>query len=170
MSRAGAEPEEVLFQATIVPHRSLSRRGWAGLLGALGGLGVLGGLRFASLGLWPVIGCMGLEAGLMAVLLRMHARSARASEVVLLEHRRIRVLRTDPKGRQSERSLPAGWLNAVLEEAPGRVPRLILAAHGVREEVATALGEAEKRALARALAEALHGMRSPRFDNPQLRD
>ena len=44
-----------------------------------------------------------------------------------------------------ERVLPVGWLNAMLEEPPGRVPRLLLVAHGVREEIATALGEAEKR-------------------------
>lgn len=166
-SATGAD--EVLFQATIVPHRSLSRRGWIGLLGVLGGLGLLGGLRFAELGLWPVIGCMALEAALAAVLLRLHARSARATEVLLLERRRLRILRTDSAGRRSERSLPVGWLNPVLKAAPGRVPQLILTAHGVREEVATALGEAEKRGLAEALAEALRDMREPRFDNPQLR-
>ena len=43
-------------------------------------------------------------------------------------------------------------------------------AQGQREEVATALGENEKRELAQALAAALRRMREPRFDNPQLRD
>ena len=51
--------------------------------------------------------------------------------------------------------LPAGWLNAVMEEPPGRVPRLLLVAHGVREEIATTLGEAEKRDLSAALRAAL---------------
>jgi hypothetical protein len=59
-------------------------------------------------------------------------------------------------------------LDALLEELPGRVPRLLLVAHGVREEIATALGEAEKRDLSVALAGALHRLRNPRFDNPQL--
>jgi hypothetical protein len=59
-------------------------------------------------------------------------------------------------------------LDATLEEPPGRVPRLLLVAHGVREEIATSLGEAEKRDLSTALAQALHQLRNPRFDNPQL--
>ena len=167
---SGTGTDEVLFHAVIVPHRSLTRRGWLWLLGAFGGLGAMGVVRFAALGLWPVIGCMGLEAALAGVLLWLHARSGRASEVLLLEPGRLRILRTDPAGRRSERALPAGWLNAVLEEAPGRVPQLFLATHGKREEVATALGEAAKRDLAEALARALHRMRSPRFDNPQLRE
>ncbi len=170
MSLAGAEPEEVLFHATIVPRRSLSRRGWAVVLGSLATLGGVAGLRFALLGLWPVIGCMAAEAGLAAALLGAHARAGRASEVLLLESGRMRVLRTDPAGRRSVRDLPSGWLNPVLEEAPGRVPRLLLVTHGRGVEVAAALGEAEKRELAAALAAALRRMREPRFDNPQLRD
>ena len=159
----------MLFQATIVPHRSLTRRGWLWLLGAFAGLAAMGVLRFATLGLWPVILCMALEAVLAAWLLVQHARAARASEVLLLDRGRLRIRRTDPAGRSSERSLPSGWLNPILEEEPGRVPRLILAASGQREEVATALGEAEKRALAEALRDALRAMREPRFDNRQLR-
>jgi uncharacterized membrane protein len=78
-------------------------------------------------------------------------------------------VRIDRRGRREERALPVGWLNAVMEEPPGQVPRLLLVAHGVREEIATSLGEAEKRDLGRALRDALHRLRSPRFDNPQLR-
>jgi len=61
-------------------------------------------------------------------------------------------------------------LNVVIEEPPGRVPRLLLVAHGIREEIATTLGEDEKRDLSTALEGALHRLRNPRFDNPQLRD
>ena len=161
---------EVLFQATIVPRRSLSRRGWTVLLSGLAALGGLAGLRFALLGLWPVIACIAAEAALAAALLAAHARAGRAREVLLLEPDRLRVLRTDPAGRRSTQNLPVGWLYPVLEEAPGRVPRLLLVAQGRREEVAAALGETEKRALAKALAAALQRLREPKFDNPQLRE
>ncbi|HEX4173496.1 MAG TPA: DUF2244 domain-containing protein, partial [Acetobacteraceae bacterium] len=75
---------------------------------------------------------------------------------------------TDWRGRRAERVLQVGWLNTLLEEPPGQVPRLLLVAHGVREEIATSLGEVEKRDLSKALADALHRLRNPRFDNPQL--
>ena len=56
-------------------------------------------------------------------------------------------MRTDRHGRRQERVLPTGWLNAVMEEPAGKVPRLLLVARGVREEIATTLGEVEKRDL-----------------------
>jgi uncharacterized membrane protein len=58
----------------------------------------------------------------------------------------------------------------VVEEAPGRVPRLVLTARNVREEIGAALGETEKRDLAAALGAALHRRRNPTFENSQLRE
>ncbi len=102
-------------------------------------------------------------------LLRLNARRANASEMLLLSGETLRIVRTDPSGRRQERTLPVGWLNAVLEEPPGAVPKLVLVGHGLREEIAVTLGENEKRDLCAAVREALHGLRNPRFDNPQLR-
>jgi uncharacterized membrane protein len=159
-----------LFEAVIVPHRSLSRRGLLLLSAALILLSGASALRFWLLGAWPVLGFTVVEIGLALVLLRINALQARESEMLLLTADRLRILRTDRKGRRSERLLPAGWLNVVMTERPGRVPRLALQAHGMDVEVGAALGEDEKRDLAAALQEALHRLRNPRFDNPQLRE
>ena len=97
-------------------------------------------------------------------------RTGRArSELILLSEQALRIVRTDQHGAREERVLPTGWLNAVLEEPAGQVPRLLLVARGVREEIATTLGEVEKRDLWAALREALTGCAIRRFDNPQLR-
>jgi len=157
-----------IFEAVIVPHRSLTRSGLVILIVVLATLCSLVGLRFWLIGAWPVA-CFGVvEIGLAAFLLLLNARRARASELILLSEDTLRIVRTDPRGQRIESVLPVGWLNALLEEPPGRVPRLLLVAHGVREEIATSLGEAEKRDLSVALAGALHRLRNPRFDNPQL--
>ena len=125
-------------------------------------------LRFWLIGAWPVAGFGVVEIGVAIFLLRLNASRARASELVLLSEDALRIVRTDRRGRRQQRVLPVGWLNATLEEPPGQVPRLLLVAHGVREEIATTLGEAEKRDLWAALRDALHRLRSPSFDNPQL--
>jgi uncharacterized membrane protein len=163
------DDEATLFEAVIVPYRSLSRRGLAILMAVIGLLCALIALRFWLIGAWPVAGFGVVEIGLAIFLLRLNASRARASEMVLLSEDMLRIVRIDRRGRREERALPVGWLNAVMEEPPGQVPRLLLVAHGVREEIATSLGEAEKRDLGRALRDALHRLRSPRFDNPQLR-
>ena len=160
--------DQTVFEAVIVPYRSLSPRGLAILVAMICGLSVLLALRFWFIGAWPVAGFSVVEISLAVFLLRLNARRARASELVLLSPGALRIVRTDWRGRREERALPVGWLNAVLEESPGKVPKLLLVAHGVREEIAATLGEEEKRDLSAALRDALHRLRNPRFDNALL--
>jgi uncharacterized membrane protein len=160
---------ETLFEAVIIPHRSLSPRGLRILIAVICLLSGLIVLRFWFIGAWPVAGFSAVEVGVAIFLLRLNASRARASELVLLSEDALRIVRTGRAGRRDERVLPVGWLNVVLDEQPGRVPKLLLVARGVREEIATTLGEAEKRDLWSALREALHQARNPSFDNAQLR-
>ena len=163
------ETSGALFEAVIVPHRSLSPRGLRTLIGVICLLCGFTVLRFWFIGAWPVIGFSVAEIGLAIFLLWINARRARAREFIVLTYAALQIVRTDQTGRRRDLALPIAWLNVVLEEPAGRVPKLLLAAHGVREEIAAALGEAEKRDLAASLRAALDRLRNPRFDNPQLR-
>ncbi|HTC08436.1 MAG TPA: DUF2244 domain-containing protein [Acetobacteraceae bacterium] len=170
MTLGGSTAEPVLFEAVILPHRSLSVRGRAWLIGLICLLGTLTGVRFWLIGAWPVVAFSAAEIGIAVLLLWLNARQARSSELLLLDPTALRIVRTTPAGQREERVLAVGWLNAVLEERPGRVPGLLLVARGVREEIGAALGEAERRNLAQALSTALHLARNPRFNNAQLQD
>ena len=163
-----ADSDPLLFEAVLQPHRSLSPRGIGLVLGFLGivSLGVT--TLFWFLGAWPIAGFNGGEMLIAAALLRAHARSRRAREVLLLTGSSMRVLYFDQDGAKTERSLPGGWLNVVLEERQGRVPGLFLSSHGRMVEVARMLGEDQKRDLAETLKDVLHRMRNPVFENPQL--
>jgi uncharacterized membrane protein len=159
-----------LFEAAIVPHRSLSPRGLRVLIGALLGLSFLTGLRVWMLGAWPVLFFSAAEVGLAVFLILLNARRGREVELVILSEDGLRITRTDMRGRRTDKVLSASWLNVVLDEQPGRAPALLLTGSGQREEIAAALGENEKRDFAASLAAALYRLRNPRFDNPQLRD
>ncbi len=166
-----AEQARSLFEAVIVPHRSLSRRGLGTVIGAIAALSALVSFLCWRLGAWPIVGFNGAEIGFAVFALVWHAGSAdRRSEVLLLSEAGLRVVRSGPRGRHEETVLPVGWLRVALEERRGRVPALMLRAPGIALPVAEALGEAEKRSLAAALSEALERLRHPVFDNPQLRD
>jgi uncharacterized membrane protein len=164
------ESDKLIFQAVIVPHRSLSRRGLALVIAGIGVLCCVNIAISIRTGAWPVSGFAGAELFLAAYLLRRNARDVHASELVMLFEQGLRIVRTDVKGVRQEHVLPASWLNVQLLDRPGRVPALLLIAHGRQEEIGRSMGEAEKRALAEALADALHRWRNPRFDNPQLRN
>jgi uncharacterized membrane protein len=164
------DAEVTLFEAVIVPHRSLTPRGLRWLIGLICLLCGLTAFRFWLIGAWPVVVFSVLEVGLAVLLLRINAGQARASELILLTERTLRVVRTTAGGRRTERELSPGWLNVALEETPGRAPRLVLVARDVREEIGAALGESERRDLAHAVQAALHDARNPRFNNLQLQD
>ncbi len=169
MTRAGHTPQEIQFEAVIVPHRSLSAAGLRILLGVVLAACVISSTVFTLAGAWPIGLFAGLELLLAAVLFRLHIRAARASELLLLSHDGLSIIRTSPDGQTRTRHLAADWMTVRLDERPGRVPALMLLGHNQSEEVGRVLGEDAKRALAQALAAALHRRRNPRFDNPQLR-
>ncbi|MEJ0016940.1 MAG: DUF2244 domain-containing protein [Acetobacteraceae bacterium] len=114
------DSDATVFEAVIVPHRSLSSRGLAVLMAVLGLICAVIVLSFWLIGAWPVAGFGVVELGLAVFLLRLNASRARASELVLLSERALRIIRTDRHGRREERVLPVGWLNAVIEDLPGR--------------------------------------------------
>jgi uncharacterized membrane protein len=166
----GMDQDACLFEAVIVPHRSLSPRALAALLGVIVVLAGATAAAAVSQGAWPVGGFTIIELGLAALLFRLNARAAREAELILLSESGLRIIRTDAKGSRRETVLSPQWLRVRLTDRPGRVPLLSLAARGADEEIGRCLGEGEKRELAAALEEALHRWRNPRFDNPQLRD
>lgn len=170
MSAAGTQATEpALFEAVIVPHRSLSPRGLRWLIGVLCTLSCTTGTVLFLLGAWPVVGFTGAELLLVVLLLRLNAQAARATELVLLRPSGLSIIRTDRKGKRTERVLAADWLRVTLDERPGAVLRLLVGDRSGATEIGASLGEDEKRDLADALRQALHRRSHPDFDNPQLR-
>lgn len=163
------DTDTLLFKALIVPHRSLSPGALRTLLAAIAVLCCLTSGVFVWLGAWPVGGFTGLELLLAGWLIRLHMRSARANELVLLTHGSLSVIRTDPDGVRRTHTLPPAWLSVQLQERAGRVPALLLVGQGHRLEIGASLGDVEKRSLAEAVTQALQRLRHPVFDNPQLR-
>ncbi len=161
--------EAPVFEALIVPHRSLSPRGRVMVVGGLLLLSAAVSFRFWLLGAWPVVAFSSVEVPLLALLLVINQRRARASELIMLDASRLTVIRTDAGGRREQASLPTAWLRINLESTRG-TPRIVLRSHGRGCEVGAFLHEPDKVSLFDALKTAIEGVRNPRFDNPQLRD
>jgi uncharacterized membrane protein len=158
-----------VFEALIVPHRSLTRSGYMIVVAAMLVLSTAIALRFWLLGAWPVVAFSLLEVPLIVVLLAINLRRARASELIMLNGQELTVIRTDPAGRRTQVSLPSAWLRVDFDVARGS-PRVMLSLHGRGCEVGAFLHEPEKLSLFLALNDALHRVKNPRFDNIQLRD
>jgi uncharacterized membrane protein len=160
----------LIFQATVRPHRSLSRKGVIIVICCMLAASLTVTSLMALLGAWPVVGFNGADIALALFLFWLNIRAARAVEVISLDATSLNIHRTDIQGRQESLILAPYWLNIVLEERSGTAPKLLLASGGLQTEIARQLGETEKRDLAASLTRALNRWRNPRFDNPQLAD
>lgn len=158
------------FEARITPHRSLGPAGLRRLVAFMLLLSSIVSTGLWFIGAWPVIGFNGAEMLLAILLLRRNARDRHATERLILAVDGLWVIRADGRGRETRRRLNNAWLQAVLQDRPGRTPALLLVERGRQLEVGTDLGEAEKRDLAEALRGALYRQRNPTFANPQLAD
>ena len=169
MSGYSSPSQLIVFEALVTPHRSLGRQGMRWVVGLLCGFSTLisAGLWWA--GAWPVVGFNGAEIGLAIWLLRRNARSAAATETLILSGASLRIMRMDASGVKTERVLQPGWLRAVLIDDVHRPPSLWLLDRQDRLRVGAGLTDAEVRGLNRALTAALDRLQRPAFDNPQLR-
>ena len=100
------ERGRVLFSARLTPHRSLTPRGFRLLMAFVTTVCLTVGMVFYTMGLWPVLGFMGLDILLIYVALRLSFRSGRAHEDVEVSREHLLVRKVDPKGRAREH-----WFN-----------------------------------------------------------
>jgi uncharacterized membrane protein len=156
----------ILFEAVTRPPAGLSARGMRWLVGLAVAAAAVPAIGFALLGAWPILGFLGGEVMLVLGLLALHRQwqSAR-QETVLLAGGRLMVLRRD-RGREERAELEPYWARVVMEPSGA----LMVSARGRQVEIGRYLAPEERPALADALVAALARYRTPRFDNPQLRD
>ena len=157
MSTTAAEP--LLFDAVLTPHRSLSPRGFAVLMGSAGLIGFAFGAGFIALGAWPIFGFCGAEWLLFYVCFRLNYRAARLQERVRMTPEVLTIERKDPSGRVQSWSFQPYWLRIEMDDPPEHESQLALASHGRRLTIGSFLSPPERHELARALRAALAGAR-----------
>jgi len=154
-----AAPDDVLFDALLTPHRSLSPRGFAILMALAGGIGFVFGGAFILLGAWPIFGFCGAEWLLFYFCFRHNFRAQRMSERVRLTHDRLTVERRDRRGRLQSWSFQPYWLRVEMDDPPQHHSQLRLTSHGRSLILGAFLSPGERFEFAAALSEALRRQR-----------
>jgi uncharacterized membrane protein len=156
------------FDAELVPHRSLSPRGFRIMMGVVIAANLTVGSIFYFSGAWPIFGFMGLDVGLLYFLFRLNYRSAQLMESLRLTDEVLEVRRRFPGGEELRWTFEPYWLRVEIDDPPGHDSKLVLAARRRRLTVGSFLTPEERAEVASALRQALYRQRNgPRGVTPE---
>lgn len=150
------------FDATLHPHRSLSRRGFLVLMGILCGLSFAAGIAFISIGAWPVFGFFGLDVLGVYWAFRLNYRSSAMMETIRLDDDNLVVGRLSPSGVYDEWRFQPYWVQVQVDESRPHELRVLLRSHGRSLEIGRFLSPGERLEVADALQTALGNLRAGR--------
>ncbi|CAN1485648.1 COG5488 Integral membrane protein [Rhabdaerophilaceae bacterium] len=161
MQGANAKPESPapdapVFDALIVPQRSLSSRGFAVLMAFLVIVSLAVSVPFYLLGAWPVLGFFGLDVVLIYCAFRYHNATARAYERIVISRIELLLRSVSWRGKVRETRFNPAWVRIERAEHPEFGTERVEIVQGTRRvEVAGALGREERGEFADAFQKAL---------------
>jgi uncharacterized membrane protein len=148
--------DDVIFSATLTPHRSLGRRGFLVLMAGIAALWFATGLYYWSLGAWPVVGFVGLDLLAVWLAFKLNYRAARAYEVVEVTRSALVIRKVSAGGRAQELRFNPAWARLDVERAEGEgVVRIAVRSRGKRVPVGAFLNPDDRESFARAFGAAL---------------
>jgi uncharacterized membrane protein len=151
-----ANLDDVIFSATLAPHRSLGRRGFITLMGLIAGLWFVTGAYFWSLGAWPIFGFFGLDFLAIWLAFKLNYRAARAYEEVEVSRTELVIRRVTPSGRAQEIRFNPAWVRLEVEKAEDEgVKRIVVRARDQRVAVGSFLNPDDRESFAHAFGAAL---------------
>jgi uncharacterized membrane protein len=154
-----SELERPLFTAILRPHRSLTPRGLAFVIGLTALAGLLISLPFYLMGAWPIVGFMGVDVALIALAFRINAAEGRNEEQIFLSRVHLLIRNLSWRGAIREAEFNPRWSRMEREDHPEfGLERLSVVQGRARLEVARCLGREDRAEFAdvfgKALAEA----------------
>jgi uncharacterized membrane protein len=151
-----SELETPLFTAILRPHRSLSPRGLAWVIGLTSLAGLAISLPFFFLGAWPIVGFMGLDVALIALAFRINAAEGRNEEQIFLSRIHLLIRQLGWRGELREASFNPRWSQLEREDHPEwGLERLAVVQGRTRQEVARCLGREDRAEFAEVFGKAL---------------
>lgn len=157
MTDVGSERQSSpVAQFVLHPHRSLSARGFAILMGVLCAVSFAAGMVFVLLGAWPVMGFFGLDVVLIYWAFRVNYRDGRAYETVDVTPDVLRLTRFRPDGETEKIEVNPYWARVALttDRPDGRTTLRVLA-EGKELRLGQFLTDDERYEFSNALTDAL---------------
>jgi uncharacterized membrane protein len=163
--------QQTLFEASLRPHRSITRRTMRRIVGAFLVFQCVLATPFLILGFWPISGFMGVDVIALWLAFRWSFRVANINETVRITPVEVTFTRLGLDGKQREWRFNPAWLRLQIDEHDHfGTERVAFAYQGKEVNIGDFLGRQAKADLASSLRRALALARQgPRFDqSPQV--
>lgn len=145
------------WQATLTPHRSLTRQGFLAVMILVAAVNLVVGALFTAIGAWPVAGFAGLDVLLIWWAFRANFADARQMERISIDDHELVFDRMQANRPPEQKRFVRRWVRVELEEDRERelIGDLSLVSGGDRITVGAFLAPDERKTLASALRAAL---------------
>ena len=149
------QDDDLLFDAELKPHRSLSPRGFIWLMSGICLISFSAWLAFFLAGAWPVVGFLGADVLLIYLAFRVNYRRGNMRETLQLTADRLTVQRISHWGEVQTWEFQPYWLQVLLDDSPDVENQLTLRSHGRSLVIGSFLPPDERTQVATALKQAL---------------
>lgn len=157
-ARPGGEP----FNAVLVPHRSLTPRGFFILMAMVSAVCFSSGMVFLVMGAWPVMGFFGLDVLIIYVAFKLNYRSGRMFETLDLDRNNLNITRIHPSGKRESFDFNPYWTRVKLDEGVDGRTSLSVYLHDQAVTFGAFLNDDERREFAGVLRDALYDVKNGR--------
>ena len=145
------------WQATLTPHRSLTRQGFLTVMALVIVVNLVVGGLFTMVGAWPIAGFAGLDVLLVWWAFRANFADARQMERIQVTEHEVVLDRLRANRPLEQQRFVRRWVRVELEEDRERelIGRLSLVSGQTRVALGDFLSPDERKTLAHALRSAL---------------
>jgi hypothetical protein len=146
-----------VWQATLTPHRSLTRQGFFALMGLVVAVNLVVAGMFVALGAWPIAGFAGLDVLLIWWAFRVNFADARKLERISITEHELVLDRMSERRPLEQQRFVRRWVRVELEEDHDRelIGQLLIICGRTRIAIGDFLAPEERKTLATALKSAL---------------
>ena len=147
--------EKTFLDITVLPYRSLSKKGFRNLMFIVSLIFFLVGVFFWYIGAWPVFGFLGLDVLLLYYAFKINYKSGEIFETVKIIQQNLLITRNFPSGKIQSWDLEPYWTKAEILKENSHNHNLVIKSENKVVMIGSFLNFKDKKQLMKKINEAL---------------
>lgn len=147
--------DKIFLNLTVLPYRSLSKRGFKNLMLVVCFIFFSVGIFFWHIGAWPVFGFLGLDVFLLYYAFRINYKSGEIFETIKLIKQNLLITRNFPSGKKQTWNLEPYWTKVEILNPATHQHNLIIKSKNKVVSLGSFLNYNDKKILLKKIESAL---------------